>query len=202
MDIKLGEKINALQCQKHELDVGSPQSIAAFKASLADKPVQLLLNIAGVMSPTSADALASVSLDVLQHTFTTNTYGPLLLAQALLPNVLAAALPERPAYLGFMSSRVGSIADNSTGGSYAYRASKAALNSICKSMSVELKDKNAIVVIMHPGYVKTGLVADVPPHPESVMPDEAAKKLWNVLKEKTLGDTGRFWHREGFELPW
>lgn len=109
----------------------------------------------GIMVPKEQDALETVRQSVLDRTFAVNTYGPLLLTQALLPNVLRSSQPR----LGFMSSRVGSIADNSSGGSYAYRASKAALNSICKSMAVELKGKGVVVVIMHPGYVKVIVLA-------------------------------------------
>ena len=103
-----------------------------------------------------------------------------------------------------MSSRVGSIADNSTGGSYAYRASKAALNSISKSMAVDLKDKGVLIVIMHPGFVKTSLDTSGRTHqnPEAVEPEEAAEKLWKVVKGKKMEDSGKFFHREGFELPW
>jgi NAD(P)-dependent dehydrogenase (short-subunit alcohol dehydrogenase family) len=106
--------------------------------------------IAGIMYETGKDALETVDMSVLEKTFAVNTFGPLLLTQALLPNLLKSKSPR----LGFMSSRVGSIADNSSGGSYAYRSSKAALNSICKSMAVDLKEKGAVVVIMHPGFVK------------------------------------------------
>jgi NAD(P)-dependent dehydrogenase (short-subunit alcohol dehydrogenase family) len=97
------------------------------------------------------------------------------------------------------SSRVGSIADNSSGGSYAYRASKAALNSIGKSMAMDLKEKGVTVVMMHPGYVKTALDTSGHTHslPEAVEPEEAASKLWKVLKSKKIEDTGTFWHREG-----
>ena len=101
-----------------------------------------------------------------------------------------------------MSSRVGSIADNSSGGSYAYRSSKAALNSISKSMAMDLKDKGVVIVIMHPGYVKTGLDPSSHTMSEAVMPDEAAEKLWKIFMSKSIQDTGRFWHREGFELEW
>ena len=103
-----------------------------------------------------------------------------------------------------MSSRVGSISDNSSGGSYAYRASKAALNSIGKSMAVDLKEKGVVVVLMHPGFVKTGILPSgrMEQVREAVEPEEAAGKLWKVLMEKGLGDSGRFWHREGMELPW
>ena len=103
-----------------------------------------------------------------------------------------------------MSSRVGSISDNSSGGSYAYRASKAALNSVGKSMAVDLKEKGVVVVLMHPGFVKTGILPRerMEQVKEAVEPEEAAGKLWKVLMEKGLGDSGTFWHREGMELPW
>jgi NAD(P)-dependent dehydrogenase (short-subunit alcohol dehydrogenase family) len=101
-----------------------------------------------------------------------------------------------------MSSRVGSIEDNTSGGMYAYRSSKAALNSICRSLAMDLKDKGVVVVIMHPGYVKTGLDPDTHSMDEAVEPDEAASKLWKVLTSKNIEETGRFWHREGQELPW
>lgn len=103
-----------------------------------------------------------------------------------------------------MSSRVGSIADNDSGGSYAYRASKAALNSIGKSMAADLKGKGVVVVLMHPGYVKTGLDSSGKTHrmDEAVEPEEAAEKLWRVCMGKGIEETGKFWHREGMELEW
>jgi len=151
----------------------------------------------GVMAPKEEDALTTTNLDTLSKTFTTNTYGPVLLTQALLPNLLRSESPR----IGMMSSRVGSIADNSTGGSYAYRASKAALNSISKSMAMDLKDEGVLVVIMHPGYVKPGIDPSTHGLAEAVEPEEAAQKLWKVFNSKGLEETGRFWHREGMELP-
>lgn len=190
--------MKSLQCKTAQLDVSSPDSITAFAKSYGDGPLDLLLNIAGVMVPPADDALSTVSLDTLTKTFGVNTFGPLLLTQALLPNLLNSENPR----LGVMSSRVGSIADNSSGGSYAYRASKAAVNSVFKNMAVELKDKGVVVVIMHPGFVKTPLAPGSWEMKEAVMPEEAATKLWGVLKSKGLEETGRFWHREGFELEW
>ncbi|KAK5014572.1 hypothetical protein LTR60_003293 [Cryomyces antarcticus] len=150
------------------------------------------------MASHAEDTLETVSLAVLAKTFETNTFGPLLLTQALLPNLLASSHPR----IGMMSSRVGSIADNSTGGMYAYRASKAALNSVCKSMAMDLKSKGVVVAILHPGIVNTNIDPSTHTLPEAVEPEEAASKLWAVLMSKDLEDTGKFWHREGQELPW
>lgn len=152
------------------------------------------------MAAHEQDSLSTVFQPVLNKTFSTNTFGPLLLTQALLHCLLQSSSPR----IGLMSSRVGSIADNSSGGSYAYRASKAALNSIGKSMAVDLKDKGVVVVLMHPGFVKTGLDSSGETHrmKEAVEPEEAAQKLWKICTAKTIEDTGKFWHREGQELPW
>ena len=152
------------------------------------------------MAPPDQDALATVSSQTLLKTFTANTFGPLLPTQHLLPSLLLSSSPR----IGLMSSRVGSIADNSFGGCYAYRASKAALNSIGKSMAMDLKEKGVVVVLMHPGYVKTGLLPRGEMHrmKDAVEPEEAAGKLWGVFLKKGIEESGTFWHREGMELPW
>ncbi|KAI0850148.1 short-chain dehydrogenase/reductase family enzyme [Daldinia vernicosa] len=197
-DINVTEKLTSLQCDASQLDVTSPSSIASFASHIGDRPIDLLLNIAGIMLPKDEDALSTVSLAALTQTFAVNTFGPLLLTQALLPNLLRA---DR-AKVGVMSSRVGSIMDNTSGGSYAYRASKSAANSVFKNLAVDLRGKGVAVVIMHPGIVKTQMTDMGRGIPEAVAPEEAAEKLWGVVKGKGVQDTGRFWHREGFELPW
>ena len=111
-------------------------------------------------------------------------------------------MAEPGSVIGIVSSRVGSIGDNSTGGTYAYRASKAAVNSIGKSMAVDLKDKGIVVTLLHPGITKTNISPDSGSWPDSVEPEEAAGKLWKVMMSKSIEDTGKFWHREGYELPW
>ena len=94
------------------------------------------------------------------------------------------------------------MGDNSSGGSYAYRASKAALNSISKNMAVDLKDKGVTVLILHPGIVKTNLDPRSGSIEGAVEPDLAAEGLWNVCKSKRKQDSGTFWHRDGYELLW
>jgi NAD(P)-dependent dehydrogenase (short-subunit alcohol dehydrogenase family) len=159
------------------------------------------------MAPKEQDSLTTTSYSILEKTFAINTYGPLLLTQALLPNILKASSPkignmvssatmeQLSNFLTCMqSSPVGSIVDNSSGGSYAYRASKAALNSIGKSMSMDLKEKGVTVIMMHPGYVKTAIGISGHTHslPEAVEPEEAASKLWKALKSKKVEDMGTF----------
>lgn len=194
----MGDKLKDLKCHQAQLNVRSPESISGFVSSLSGQPIDLLLNVAGTMATHEEDALETVSKDTLTRLFETNTFGPLLLTQALLPNLLKAS----SARVGIVSSRVGSVGDNSTGGIYAYRASKAAVNSIGKSLAMDLKDKGIVVSLLHPGFVITGLDPSTHSLPEAVQPDEAATKLWKVLQSKTLEDTGKFWHREGQELPW
>lgn len=151
----------------------------------------------GVADP-DHDSLTTLNKDSLSRTFSINTFGPLLLTQALLPNIRRSSQPR----LGYVSSRVGSIADNGSGGNYAYRSSKTALNMICKNLAVELRAEGVVVVILHPGIVRTGLIPGTGDVPGAVDPDEAASKLYKILVAKGIEDTGKFWHREGEELPW
>jgi NAD(P)-dependent dehydrogenase (short-subunit alcohol dehydrogenase family) len=155
------------------------------------------------MVPHDADTLETVDIAKFQKTFAVNTFGPLLLTQALLPNILASQQPR----IAVVSSRVGSMGDNSSGGAYSYRSSKAAVNAVFKSMSVDLKDKNVPVIILHPGIVKTNLDPRWKEEGGSDMqgavePEQAASELWKVLMSKGLESTGRFFHRNGEELPW
>ncbi|KXT03969.1 hypothetical protein AC578_9289 [Pseudocercospora eumusae] len=197
-DVNVGEKLQSLQCRLHRLDVTQPESIAGFATQLAGKPVDVLLNVAGILAPQGQDDLATITKETLTKIFEVNAFGPLLLTQALLPNLLESSNPR----VGIVSSRVGSMGDNSTGGNYAYRASKAAVNSFGKNLAVELQAKNVVVSLLHPGIVRTGLNPNTLPGPETVEPEEAATKLWAVFLSKSLDETGRFWHREGYELPW
>ncbi|KAL8647511.1 MAG: hypothetical protein Q9210_005513 [Variospora velana] len=175
------------------------QSASHFNS--LDEPLDILLNIAGVMAFKADNALRSISASTLLSTFQTNAFGPpLLLTQALLPFILKAKYPK----VAFMSSRVGSIADNSSGGAYSYRSSKSALNSMGRSLAMDLKNEGVVVLLLHLGYVISGLVQndETKDNPQAVMPDEAAGKLWKVVQSMGISKTGTSWHREGFEQPW
>lgn len=144
----------------------------------------------GIMPEPADDARETVNLKVMEKAFAVNAYGPVLLTQALLPNVLKAEAPRR---IGVISSRVGSIADNTSGGYYAYRASKCAVNSFFKSFAVELKEHDIIVFMLHPGFTKTNLNAEIWKIPGVVEPEVAASGLWKVVSTKGIEDTGKFW---------
>lgn len=174
----------------------SPSSIQQFKDTLKDEPIDLLLNVAGIA--TGNDTLEATSLDDFQRTFAVNTFGPMFLTQALLPNILAASTPK----IGIVTSRMGSISDNSSGGQYAYRASKAAVNSIGKSLAMDLKSKGVTVLLLHPGITRTNIFSSDLFPPDAAEPDDVAQKLWTIVSMTEIADTGKFWHRDGYELPW
>lgn len=180
------------------MDVSSPASIAAFKETYGFGTLDLLLHVAGLMALHELDTLSAISHETLTKVFGVNTFGPLLLTQALLPNLLLSKNPK----LAVTSSRMGSIADNSSGGLYSYRSSKAAMNAIFKNLSIDLKDKGVAVIIMHPGMVRTEMTERIGVLPGAVEPEEAAEKLYEILESKGIEDTGKWWHKDGYELEW
>lgn len=109
------------------------------------------------MPSIAKDDLAELNMATMTRCFGINAFGPFFLTQALLPNILAAPGPRR---ICVTSSRVGSITDNSSGRYYSYRASKTAVNSFFKNFAVELKDKDVIVSMLHPGFTKSNLDPD------------------------------------------
>lgn len=109
------------------------------------------------MPSIAKDDLAELNMATMTRCFGINAFGPFFLTQALLPNIVAASGPRR---ICVTSSRVGSITDNSSGRYYSYRASKTAVNSFFKNFAVELKDKDVIVSMLHPGFTKSNLDPD------------------------------------------
>lgn len=205
LDVLDAPALQQLPCKKYKVDVTDPRSVANF-ADLygSEQPLHLLLNVAGVLPSASQDPIQTATKESFERVFAVNSIGPFLLTQALLPS-LSLAGQQGGAKVGIVSSRVGSMTDNSSGGSYAYRSSKAAVNSVGRSLSVDLKAHAITVLLLHPGVVRSGMTSHFPADElqGSVEPDVAALGLWeNVLKPKGLDSTGTFWHREGYELPW
>ena len=124
--------------------------------------------------------------------FEVNSLGPLLITQALLGNL------GEGSKVGIITSRMGSIADNDSGGSYGYRMSKAAVNAAGKSLAIDLKPRGIAVGILHPGWVRT----DMTGRNGLIDANESAKGLLARMDELNLDNTGTFWHANGELLPW
>lgn len=179
---KLGVRI------EQGVDLADKASIARLANVLADTPIDVLINNAGVLL---RDGFP-VDSENAHKSFDVNTLGPLRLTAALRKNL------RKGSKLGMVSSRVGSVGDNSSGGAYSYRMSKAALNIASKSLAVELAPEGISVRILHPGYVKT----DMTKQSGNAEPNEAARGLIARMDELDLDSTGKFFHANGEELPW
>lgn len=196
----IGEPIKSLGCAYHQVDVTSPDSVQSLKQKLADQPIYLLLNIAGIMIKPEDDTLRTTTKARFDISFAVNATGPLLLTQALLPNLLKVG---KDAKIAIVSSRVGSMTDNTSGGLYAYRASKAAVNSVGVSLACDLREEGIPVLLLHPGINKTNLAGGMAaPGATAFKPSETAERLLKIVREKTLKDSGKFFQYEGNELPW
>jgi NAD(P)-dependent dehydrogenase (short-subunit alcohol dehydrogenase family) len=138
------------------------------------------------------EQLGSVDIGSLRRQFEVNAIGPLRVAQALMGQL------QTGAKIAIMTSRMGSVADNDSGGYYGYRASKAAVNAIGKSLAVDLRPRGVSVYLLHPGYVATEMVGG---HGD-IQPDVSAQRMIELVDRLGPRDTGTFWHSNGSPLPW
>lgn len=183
------EALDALDCRVIDgVDVATDAGVERLVAELGDQSIDVLLNNAGVLT---RDSLADPDFDAMLWQFEVNAIGPLRVTRALL-NQLAAK-----AKVAIVTSRMGSIADNGSGGYYGYRASKAAVNIIGSSLARDLEDRGIAVALLHPGMVATDMTGG-----QGIEPEESARGLIARIDELTLDQTGGFWHAEGYSLPW
>ena len=178
-----------------EIDVTSGAAVARMAAALAKRggKIDCLIHVAGVLG---LDALGSLDFDDVRRQIEINTIGPLRAVEAALPHLA----PD--AKVGIVTSRVGSLADNGTGGMYAYRVSKAGANMVALNLHHDLSQRGIAVAALHPGMVATDLTKDIPGNFDYIAPDEAAEGLIRRMDALTLKTSGRFWHANGEELPW
>jgi NAD(P)-dependent dehydrogenase (short-subunit alcohol dehydrogenase family) len=174
------------------IDVTDDAALARLASRLGGERIHHLWLNAGVLEREKLGGIDKAGFDSLRRQFEVNALGPLRVAQALLDKLDAGSK------VGIMTSRMGSMGDNDSGGYYGYRASKAAVNAIGKSLAVDLKPQGVAVFLLHPGYVATDMVGgsvDIPP-------EVAAERLVGLLDKLTLQQTGSFHHSNGSELPW
>ena len=181
--------------EKIALTVDEPASIASAVAAVGDRRIDLLINNAGIFGSTVGDSrqtLDETDLDVWSKVFRTNVQAPFALTRALLPKMGSGSV------VGILSSELGSIAGNAMGELYAYRSSKAAVNMVGKSLSIDLKPRGIIVVLLHPGWVHTDMGGPSAP----VGPVESIAGLRKVLADVTPASSGRFLAWDGREMAW
>ncbi|MFN7678282.1 MAG: SDR family oxidoreductase [Cyanobacteriota bacterium] len=172
------------------VDVTSSAAVTGLLARLDGLAIDGLILNAGILEATSLEPL---DLESLRRQFEVNSLGPLRLTRAMLSHLAPGAK------VAIITSRMGSIGDNSSGGSYGYRMSKAALNMAGKSLAVDLKPHGIAVALLHPGLVRTRMVGF---NPQAVDPDVAVRGLLARIDELTLENSGTFWHANGEVLPW
>ena len=171
------------------IDITTDEGPRALTEAVAGEPVDTPFNNAGILIDENLD---NMNWATMRQQFEVNTLGPLRVTHALLPTM------GEGGKVGLMTSRMGSIADNDSGGRYGYRMSKAALNAAGKSLSVDLKPRGIAVAILHPGFVRTEMTGGN----GMIDPDEAAGRLIQRMDELDLEGTGTFWHSDGSVLPW
>ena len=174
-----------------KLDVTNFSELGALSKEMTD-PIDIVINNAGVYGNRN-QTLGSVEPLDMQNVLLTNSIAPVMLAQAFMPHL------ERgnTKVLVNITSRMGSIADNSSGGSYAYRGSKAALNAMMHSMQIDIRDKGIKILNLHPGWVQT----DMGGGSAALTPEDSVKKMCDIIA-KAHALEGEFYHPDGYELPW
>lgn len=170
------------------IDVSEEASVQKLTQTLGDEPIDVLINNAGILR---RDRFGSIDYDEMLEQYRVNTLGPLRVTEALAGNL------HEGSKIAIVTSRVGSIDDNSSGGNWGYRASKTAVNMIGTNLMHELRPRGIAVALLHPGLVATDMTGQ-----HGISADESARGLIARIDELSLENSGGFWHAEGYNLPW
>lgn len=179
--------------EAYPLDVTDADGVAALHRELEDEAIDVLINNAGVYGPRGS-GLGAIDYDAWDGVLRSNVLGAMRVAEAFAGQVARSDLRR----MVFLSSRMGSIADNTGGGEYIYRSSKAALNMAVKSLSVDLSGKGVICLLFHPGWVRT----DMGGRSAAVDASDSVAGMRAVIERATTADNGRFFNYDGTKLPW
>ncbi len=170
------------------IDVGDGESVSKLKSELGDTQIDVLINNAGVLI---RDEFGSIDYEGMISQYKINTLGPLRVTEALRDNLSDGSK------VAIVSSRVGSIDDNGSGGHYGYRASKTAVNQVGMNLMHEFKPRGIAVGLLHPGLVATEMTGG-----QGISAVDSASGLIQRIDELNMENSGGFWHAEGYALPW
>jgi NAD(P)-dependent dehydrogenase (short-subunit alcohol dehydrogenase family) len=171
------------------VEVTSDEGASRLAEAIGDRTIDVLINNAGILTRESLDDL---DFDRMRRQFEVNSLGPLRITAALRSNLGSGSK------VAIITSRMGSIEDNTSGSRYGYRMSKAAVNMAGRSLAHDLAPEGVAVVILHPGFVRT----DMTDHEGLIDPPESAAGLIARIDELILDGSGRFFHTNGEPLPW
>ena len=170
------------------VDVTAGDSISELVSAVRGRHIDRLVNNAGVLE---RDSLEELDFAAIERQFRVNALGPLRVTAGLRHNLAPGAK------VFIVTSRMGSIEDNTSGGYYGYRMSKAAVNMAARSLSVDLQDADIGVFLLHPGMVATDMTSR-----QGIPVEESAAGLIERMDTLDLAQSGTFWHQEGYALPW
>jgi NAD(P)-dependent dehydrogenase (short-subunit alcohol dehydrogenase family) len=170
------------------IDITADESVADLARRLQGITIDVLINNAGIMERNTLDRL---NFDSIRHQFEVNALGALRVTAALLPNLQAGSK------IALITSRMGSIDDNTSGGSYGYRMSKVALSMAGKSLAIDLRSRQIPVAIIHPGLVSTAMTGY-----HGIPAAESVRGILQRISDLNLANSGTFWHANGEILPW
>jgi NAD(P)-dependent dehydrogenase (short-subunit alcohol dehydrogenase family) len=178
----------------HALDVADHKQVDALAYTLRDVAIDVLLNNAGMYGGAEDESFGSLKYPVWERELCINTLAAAKMAETFVGHV---ARSEKR-LIAALSSLMGSMADNGSGGSYLYRSSKAALNAVMVSLARDLAPRKIGALVLHPGWVKTDMGG---PHAE-ITPETSVRGMRRVIADFSLKDSGRFIAYDGAELPW
>ncbi len=186
-------ELKATGAQVHAVDVSDQGSINGFKAAVGDRPLDVVIANAGVYGGDRQAKLADIDWDAWLQTLNVNTLGPVRIAAAFTENLKAAR-----GKLVAITSQLGSVAENASGGLLAYRSSKSGLNGAFRSVALELKPAGVTAIVMHPGWVQTDMGGKNAP----TTPEQSITGMRQVIDALTPEDAGTFRAFDGRTLPW
>lgn len=186
------ERVNG-DVTKQQLDVLSKESVEALAEAVDGQPIDVLINNAGAYLDRGVQ-LGEIDYDKWAETFDINVLGPMRVAEALVGQVSRS----KRKLMVFITSQMGSIAENTSGGSYAYRSTKAALNAAVKSMTIDLKPREVGCLLLHPGWVRT----DMGGKNATLEVRDSVSGMRRVIEGFSLAKSGSFLRYDGDAIPW